>query len=79
LDDAGNSKADYELGQRVRVRLNERNRTPHTGVVAQKIWHHNREQYFYWLTERGRTVHKRYTAEDLESVGPPHGDPADLS
>ncbi len=58
----------FALGQRVRVILNERNRTPHDGTVRDIIWHFELGQFHYYLRENGRKVHKRYAAEDLYSL-----------
>jgi hypothetical protein len=58
----------YELGARVRVILNERNRTRHDGVVARHIWHYKWSCWTYFLVEAGNKIKKRYVAEDLEPV-----------
>ena len=58
------------MGQPVRVVLNERNRTPHTGWVRMVVWHAKEQRYRYYLSDPGTTVHARkvskaYVAEDL--------------
>ncbi len=60
---------ELALGQRVRVVLNDRNRTPHEGTIRAAIWHHTQGRFHYYLQEGGRKVSKRYAAEDLEEVG----------
>lgn len=55
-----------QVGSRVRVIQNERNRTPHTGVVALHIWHYKFACWHYFIREQGKRVSKRYLAEDLE-------------
>jgi hypothetical protein len=57
------------IGQRVRVRLNHRNRTQHIGTIRQIIWHHKDGRYNYYLEEGGKKISKRYFEEDLESLG----------
>ena len=59
---------EFRVGQCVRVVLNDRNRTPHTGTVRQVVWHHRDRRYNYYLQEAGKKVSKRYLAEDLEAV-----------
>src|SRR5262245_54656646 len=63
---APRSSPRFELGATVRVVLNERNRTPHVGMVRKVIWHFKDERYNYYLEENGRKVSKRYFDEDLE-------------
>jgi hypothetical protein len=58
----------FQIGQRVRVILNERNRTPHEGTVRRVIWHHRDGRYNYYLEEAGKKVSKRYFEEDLEAA-----------
>jgi hypothetical protein len=58
----------FSVGQRVRVRLNDRNRTPHEGLVREIIWHHMDARYNYYLQDGGKKVSKRYLEEDLEVV-----------
>jgi hypothetical protein len=55
----------YSVGQRVRVVLNEKNKTPHEGTIRVIIWHHKDQRYNYYLEENGRKVSKRYFDEDL--------------
>ena len=66
-DDA--PKPEFEPGQCVRVILNERNRTPHQGVIAERDWHFRQRKWLYFLTEAGKPVKKRYFAEDIEPGG----------
>jgi hypothetical protein len=58
----------FAMGQRVRVVLNERNRTPHTGTIRDIIWHFKQARYSYYLEEVGKKVSKRYFEEDLEPL-----------
>jgi hypothetical protein len=58
----------YPIGQRVRVVLNERNRTPHTGHIRQVVWHYKDGCYHYYLEENGKAISKRYSAGDLEPL-----------
>jgi hypothetical protein len=58
----------FQIEQRVRVILNERNRTPHEGTVREIVWHHKDRRYNYYLEEAGKKVSKRYFEEDLEAV-----------
>ena len=60
---------EFAIGQRVRVILNDRNRTPHEGTIRAAIWHHKQGRFHYYLEEGGRKVSKRYTAEDLQQIG----------
>lgn len=63
-----NTEPEFSIGQQVRVILNERNRTPHTGVIVQVICHHKMEKWCYFLEENGKRLSKRYFSEDLEPV-----------
>jgi hypothetical protein len=56
------------MGQRGRVILNARNKTPRVGTIRDIIWHFQAERYNYYLEEDGRKVSKRYFEEDLEAV-----------
>lgn len=56
------------MGQRVRVLLNERNRTPHVGTVREIVWHYKDARYEYFIEDSGRRVSKRYFAEDLAAL-----------
>ena len=58
----------FSMGQRVRVILNGRNKTPCVGTIRDIIWHFQAECYNYYLEEDGRKVSRRYTEEDLEAV-----------
>ena len=56
---------EYQIGDPVTVILNERNKTPRTGVVRSVIWHYKDSRYNYYLQVGGKKVSKRYFAEDL--------------
>ncbi len=58
----------FAVGDRVRVVLNERNRTPHEGSIREAIWHGKHQCWNYYLVEDGKKISKRYIAEDLEGV-----------
>lgn len=58
----------FQQGQRVRVRLNERNRTSHEGSIREIVWHHKERRYNYYIEESLKKVSKRYFEEDLEAV-----------
>jgi hypothetical protein len=62
------AEPDFSIGERVRVVLNDRNRTPHDGTILAAIWHHKQRRFHYYLQEGGRKVSKRYSAEDLQRV-----------
>jgi hypothetical protein len=59
-------KPRFAVGQAVRVVLNERNTTAHSGTVQEIIWHFKDQRYNYYLVENGRKVSKRYFEDDLE-------------
>ena len=56
----------FSVGQRVRVILNERNRTARTGTIRQIIWHYKDECYNYYLDVNGKKISKRYYEVDIE-------------
>jgi hypothetical protein len=57
------------LGTHVRVRLSERNRTPHTGTIQRVVWHYELQRHCYFMVDdRGRKVSKRYFDDDFEVV-----------
>ena len=58
----------FAIGQRVRVRLGDRNRTAHEGTIRDIIWHFKDERHNYYLEEGGKKVSKRYYDDDLERV-----------
>ena len=58
----------FAVGQRVRVRLNEQNHTPHEGTIRDIIWPHKSRQHNYYLEEDGKKVSKRYHEHDLDPV-----------
>jgi hypothetical protein len=60
----------FSVGQRVRVILNERNKTLRIGEVRNVIWHHKDQRYNYYLEETGKKVAKRYFEEDLVAILP---------
>ncbi|MGC0415870.1 hypothetical protein [Embleya sp. AB8] len=67
-------------GERVRVVLNEHNRTAHCGTIRAKVWHYrDRCWYFFLRTDSGRKVAKRYAATDLvrSGVAGPGGEQGD--
>jgi len=59
---------EFRVGDAVRVRLNDYNRTSHCGHVREGIWHFKDQCYNYYLEENGKKVSKRYLAKDLEPV-----------
>jgi hypothetical protein len=65
------SPQELALGTTVKVRLNDRNRTPHTGTIIQAVWHFKDAKWHYYLDENGRKVSKRYAADDLDMIAPP--------
>jgi len=65
----GRPEPEFATGQRVRVVLNDRNRTPHEGTIRAAVWHQKQGRFHYYLQEGGRKVSKRYAAEDLQPVG----------
>lgn len=56
----------FELGQKVKVILNERNHTPHRGVIIRIIWHHKNNCHYYYIQENNKRISKRYSEEDLQ-------------
>ena len=58
----------FVIGQRVRVRLNEHNHTPHDGTVRAIVWHHKDQQHNYYIEENGKKISKRYYEHDLEAA-----------
>ena len=60
--------SEFRVGDRVAVRLNDCNRTPHAGEVREVAWHFKDGKYNYYPSEGGKKVHKRYFAEDLERL-----------
>jgi len=72
LRDSDRERPRFQIGERVRVILNERNRTPHEGTILRAIWHFRDSCWHYFLQEGGAKVSKRYAAEDLV---PAHQDP----
>ena len=60
--------APYQVGQLVRVVLNDKNRTAHTGRVRKVVWHYKDQRFNFYLEANGQKVSKRYLAEDLVPV-----------
>ncbi len=46
----------FRLGQRVRIRVNQRNHTPREGCIREIIWHHKDAKYNYYLQDGSRKV-----------------------
>lgn len=65
-DDGDTERPRLAIGDRVRVIVSERNRTPRSGTVARSVWHHNLGCWMYYLVGNGRHIKKRYTFHDLE-------------
>jgi len=59
---------EFAVGDRVAVRVGERNRTCHVGEVHQVVWHFKDARYNYYLSADGKKISKRSFAEDLERV-----------
>lgn len=57
---------ELTVGDMVSVRLGERNITPRSGRVRALVWHFKLERWCFYLEVNGRTIHKRYFADDLE-------------
>ena len=57
---------ELKVGDPVTVIMNDRNKTPRTGRVERIIWHYKDSRYNYYLEVEGRSVSKRYIAEDLK-------------
>ena len=53
------------MGQRVLVRVNERNCTQRAGAVLRVVWHFKDACYNYYLEVDGKKIGKRYFASDL--------------
>ena len=58
----------FTVGERVRVILSDRNRTPHQGSITKIHWHFNEQRYYCYLEENGKQIAKRYFEDDLEAV-----------
>lgn len=67
-DDGDTERPRLAIGDRVRVIVSERNRTPRSGTVARSVWHYNLGCWMYYLVDNGRHIKKRYTFHDLELV-----------
>ena len=57
-----------EVGDSVSVVLGEHNRTPHTGTIHLRVWHHKLRCWHYYLEENGKKVKKRYCFRDLRPI-----------
>ena len=57
---------EFQIGDPVTVIMNDRNKTPRTGTVQRIIWHYKDSRYNYYLEVEGRSVSKRYFADDLQ-------------
>ncbi len=69
-------RSTLQVGQHVRVLVNERNTTPHVGLIRQASWHHKDQRWMYFLDDDGgRKVHKRYHLEDLVLLSTRTDDP----
>lgn len=60
-------RPEFDVGQRVSVRVNELNLTPRVGTVLRVVWHFKDACYNYYLEVDGRKIGKRYFASDLIS------------
>jgi adenylate kinase family enzyme len=58
----------FKIGQHVRVVLNERNSTSHSGEIFQIEWHFKDQRFNYYLVENEKPVTKRYLECDLELI-----------
>ena len=66
MRDNDEDQSIYEIGDRVTVKKNYRNRTPRTGSIDRKIWHHKHQLWNYFINDDfGKPVSKRYTAVDF--------------
>ena len=57
---------EFQIGDLVTVIVNDRNKTPRAGTIQRIIWHHKDSRYNYYLEADGRSVSKRYFADDLK-------------
>ena len=57
--------SEFQIGDPVTVIMNDRNKTRRTGIVQRIIWHYKDSRYNYYLEVDGRSVSKRYFADDL--------------
>lgn len=62
------STPKYSLQQKVRITLNERNKTPYIGSIREIFWHYKEQRYYYLIDSNGKKISKRYFEEDLESI-----------
>jgi len=73
--DSDQERPRFQIGEHVRVVLNEHNRTPRAGTISRAVWHFKYSCWHYFLTVDGAAVSKRYVAEDLvparEHIGKP--------
>ena len=58
----------FTIGQKVRVRLGDRNQTAHEGTIRDVIWHFKDQRHNYYIEEGRKKISKRYYDNDLEAV-----------
>jgi hypothetical protein len=61
----GTTPPEFEIGDRVEVVLNQRNKTARVGSIVRRVWHFKNQQWLYFIRAGARRVSKRYFAEDL--------------
>jgi hypothetical protein len=59
---------EFSVGDKVRVRVSDTNRTRRTGVIRSSAWHFKEKRHYYYIEQDGKPVKKRYFANDLERV-----------
>ena len=59
----------FEFGDKVKVMVNERNKTYHEGIIIDISWHSKYNKQFYFIKENNKVLKKRYFYEDLEKIG----------
>ncbi|MCP5113016.1 MAG: hypothetical protein GY953_19485, partial [bacterium] len=55
-EDRDRRSSRLRFGDTVKVVLNERNRTPHTGTIRNAVWHYKNRCWHYYLEENGKKV-----------------------
>ncbi len=64
--DNDENESMYNVGDHITVEQNHRNKTPRTGTIDRKIWHHKYELWKYYINDdSGNSVTKRYYAIDF--------------
>src|SRR5262249_28055023 len=58
----------FHIGDSVVVMLNEHNRTPRQGKVAQIVRHWKKRRYYYFLEVGGKLINRRYYSDDLKQA-----------